>query len=167
MNILALLKKLDRRLEQEERLIICGGMAIALAFGGKRQTQDLDVIAPVPISRPLLEQVKLVAEEEGVDPDWLNDACKGYASYLPAGWIERLIPVKLGFKNLKISSLGKPDLLMLKLKAARERDLADIQTLGIDKNDAKIIIKNLEQISKFDAKTAIAIQLRLEEWNLV
>ncbi len=142
-------------------------MAVALAFKGKRQTQDVDVIAPVPLSESLREKVKKIALEEGLSTEWLNDSCKGYASYLPEGWTERLIPLKLGLKNLKISSLGKPDLLMLKLKAARERDLADIQFLEIGKKDTAIIMKNLERISRFDPKTALHIKLRLEEWNLV
>ena len=64
-------------------------------------------------------------------------------------------------------SLGKPDLIMLKLKAARERDFADIQTLGIDKNDVEIILKNLERIYRFDKKTTLFIKLLLQEWGLL
>jgi hypothetical protein len=56
---------------------------------------------------------------------------------------------------------------MLKLKAARERDFADIQTLGIDKNDVEIILKNLERIDRFDKKTTLFIKLLLQEWGLL
>lgn len=167
MDFLILLKKLDKLLRQKETLIICGGMAVTLAFGGKRQTQDIDVIAPVPLSEALREHVKKIAQQEGISANWLNDSCKGYGGYLPAGWMDRLIPIHLGFKKLKLYSLGRPDILMLKFKAARERDLADIQFLGMGKKDVQIILKNLDSISKFDSKTAMNIRLRLEEWKLV
>ncbi|MBF0106485.1 MAG: hypothetical protein HQM16_14305 [Deltaproteobacteria bacterium] len=164
-NIIKLLKKLDGTLQFEESLIICGGMAVTLAFGGLRTTLDVDVIAPVPLSKNIKEAVKMVAKETGADTAWLNDSAKGFASYLPVGWEKRLIDINLGFKKLKIKSLGKPDLLMLKLKAARERDIADIKTLGINRNDVDIIFENLKRIDRFDKKTSLFIKLQLEEWG--
>jgi hypothetical protein len=166
-SLLYLLRKLDDILETEEQLILCGGMAVALVFGGTRNTIDLDVIAPVPLSESLKNTVKEVAKKTGADPEWLNDSCKGFASYLPVDWEKRLIPIDLGLKKLSLMSLGKPDLIMLKLKAARERDFADIQTLGIDKNDVEIILKNLERIDRFDKKTTLFIKLLLQEWGLL
>lgn len=167
MKIVNLLKELDQALEQNETLILCGGMAVALAFGGTRETHDVDVIAPVPLSKHLLEKVKEVALATGADPDWLNDSPKGFADYLPKGWQQRLVPIALGFKKMTLYSLGKVDLIMLKLKAARERDLEDIRTLKITKEDAEIILENLERVEKFDRKTALIVKLQLEEWNLV
>ncbi|EKD50111.1 MAG: hypothetical protein ACD_62C00649G0001 [uncultured bacterium] len=164
-NLVTLLRKLDSKLQDEECLIICGGMAVALAFGGKRATIDIDVIAPVPLSDPLRAAVKNVAKETGADPDWLNDSAKGFASYLPVGWEKRLVSVALGLKKIKLMSLGKPDLIMMKLKAARERDITDIKTLSIDQNDIQIIRKNLERIDRFDKKTTLFIKLLLEEWG--
>ena len=142
-------------------------MAIALAFGGKRETVDFDIIAPVPLNEELKRQAEALAEEKELSPDWLNDGCKGFASYLPIGWEDRLIPIDLGLKNIKLLCLGKPDLLMLKFKAARERDLLDIEIVGVTKNDVEIILENLERISKFDSKGALTIKLMLEEMNLV
>lgn len=165
-NLLSLLSILDKQIESEEFLIICGGMAVALAFGGTRRTLDIDVIAPVPLSETLKQAVKKVAKKTGADPEWLNDSAKGFASYLPVDWEKRLVPIDLGLKKLKLRALGKPDLIMLKLKAGRERDFADIKTLGMTVDDVKIILKNLERIDRFDKKATLFIKLLLEEWGL-
>lgn len=167
IEILKLLQLLDQRLKQPERLVLCGGMAVALAFGGKRQTFDLDVIGPLPLSQHLRNKVIEVAKEAGADPDWLNDSAKGFTDYLLFDWQLRLIPIDLGLKNLTIHSIGKPDLIMMKLSAARERDLADIEIMTITKDDVRIILANLERIARFDPKTALNIRLQLEEWKLV
>ena len=162
-----LLKHLDAALEEEEQLVMCGGMAIILAFGGKRQTFDVDVIAPVPMSEHLRKKVKEVADELGVDPHWLNDAAKGYASYLPEGWEKRLVPVELGFKKLKLYSLGRPDLIMLKLQAGRAKDISDVREMQMTEDEAAIVLSNLERIAKFDSRAALTIRLLMEEWGFV
>ncbi len=167
VEIMRLLNLLDERLEQSERIVLCGGMAVALAFGGKRQTFDLDVLGPLPLSQHLRSKVVEVAKEVGADPEWLNDSAKGFSDYLPIDWEARLIPIDLGLKKLTIHSIGKPDLIMMKLRAARERDLADIETMSITKEDAKIIVTNLDRVEKFDPKVALHIRLQLEEWKLV
>lgn len=162
-GLLAILKKLDQKLGKRERLILCGGMAVTLAYGGVRQTVDFDIIAPVPLDENLKRLVNVLAEEEGLSSDWLNDSCKGFASYLPIGWEDRLIHLNLGLKNIELFCLGKPDMLMLKLKAARDRDLQDIEVMGIAREDVEIISKNLDRIAKFDNKGALTIKLMLEE----
>jgi hypothetical protein len=167
MNILNLIRTLDTKLQQPERLVLCGGMAVALAFGGKRQTFDLDVIGPLPLSAHLKSKAAEVAAEAGGSAGWLNDAAKGFCDYLPPGWSERLITVEMGLKKLLVQSLGKTDLIMMKLRAARDRDLADIEFLGIAPEDVRIIVANLDRISRFDPKAALHIRLQLEEWQLV
>lgn len=167
VEILTLLRLLDQKLDRPEKLVCCGGMAVALAFGGKRQTFDLDVLGPLPLSLHLKQKVIEVADEVGADPHWLNDAVKGFVDYLPVDWESRLVSIDLGLKNLTLHSIGKPDLIMMKLRAARERDLADIEVLGINKEDVRIILENLERVEKFDPKAALHIRLQLEEWNLV
>lgn len=167
IEVLKLLQFLDQRLKQPEMLVLCGGMAVALAFGGKRQTFDLDVIGPLPLSQHLRNKAIEVAREVGADPDWLNDSAKGFIDYLPLDWQSRLVLVDLGLKNLTIHSIGKPDLIMMKLRAARERDLADIEVMTITEDDVRIIVANLERIARFDPKVALNIRLQLEEWKLV
>lgn len=166
-RFIKLLRLLDRSLETDETLVICGGMALILAHGGTRQTLDIDVIAPVPLNGHLKEKVKEIARQLDEDPSWLNDAPKGFGGYLPTGWEGRLIPVDLKLNKLKIFSLGKPDLILMKLKAGRPKDISDILSLDMNQEEADIILSDLERIAKFDGKSAHTIQLILEEWGFV
>ena len=53
-----------------------GGAAIALCFNGRRTTRDLDaVFAPTTAVR---QAAAAVAGREGLGPEWLNDAVKGF-----------------------------------------------------------------------------------------
>ena len=86
IDIQKLLRCLDKKLSHEEQLVICGGGALSLAFGGHRTTVDIDILAPVPLSRNIKEKAKEVAQEMNIDVKWLNDDCKGFADYLLSGW---------------------------------------------------------------------------------
>lgn len=57
-------------------LFLVGGAAIAVCFDARRATRDLDaVFAPTDSVR---RAAAVVAGREGLDPDWLNDAVKGF-----------------------------------------------------------------------------------------
>ena len=57
-------------------LFLVGGRAIALCFDGRRTTRDLDaVFAPTTAVR---HAAAAVAGREGLGPEWLNDAVKGF-----------------------------------------------------------------------------------------
>lgn len=162
-NAIELLRDLDEALENESPLIICGGMALALAFGSGRSTFDIDVIAPVPLDKKIKSAVAHVGLIHKMGENWLNDDCKGFGEYLMPGWKERLIPVDLGFKKLKLYSVGKIDLLVLKLRAGRTKDYIDIDHLGITQKESDQIIRRLDLIARFDTATAMRIKLYLEE----
>ncbi|PIR24925.1 MAG: hypothetical protein COV43_07775 [Deltaproteobacteria bacterium CG11_big_fil_rev_8_21_14_0_20_42_23] len=163
LDMVHLLKALDKRLSSPERIILCGGGALNLAYGSNRTTIDIDVIAPVPLSAQIKKAALEVARELGAPEDWFNDECKGFADYLPHDWEQRLVLLPLDLKRIEVFSLGKADLLTLKLVAGRERDLQDIEHLGIFQEDVGIILSSLDKIGRFDAKSALKIRLYLEE----
>jgi len=166
-RLFTLLKCLDERLEQRETLVVCGGFALLLAYGGSRATMDIDVIAPIPLNNHLREKVEDIAREFDDDSQWLNDASKGFVDYLLPDWEQRLVPIDLSFKLLELLVVGRVDLIMMKLRAARPKDLADVQELKITQTEADFILNKLNYIASFDAKTAHTVQLILEEWNFV
>jgi len=70
-----LASELDRNGQRAEVFLV-GGAAIALCFHARRATRDLDAIfAPADSVR---RAAAVVADREGLDPDWLNDAVKGF-----------------------------------------------------------------------------------------
>lgn len=74
-----LLADVDRRLAERHStaiLFVVGGAAMALGYDATRSTHDIDALfRPSPVVR---EVAKLVGEDHGLAPDWLNDAAKGF-----------------------------------------------------------------------------------------
>jgi hypothetical protein len=60
-------------------IAVYGGAAIVLAFNFRQATKDVDAVSsgnPAVLRRLAAE----VARERGWDPDWINDAVKGFVS---------------------------------------------------------------------------------------
>ena len=78
-DIRRLFRELASELEaagQRAEIFLVGGAAIALCFDGRRTTRDLAaVFAPTD---SVCRAAAAVADREGLDPDWLNDAVKGF-----------------------------------------------------------------------------------------
>jgi len=77
-QIRALLIELGRRLEArgiEARLFLVGGAAMALAFGRRRVTRNLDAVFEP--KREIYDEAARMARERGLPEDWLNDGVKG------------------------------------------------------------------------------------------
>lgn len=79
VDIRRLFEKLAAELSTQgtrAELFLVGGAAIALCFDERRATRDLDAaFAPTDAVR---RAAAAVAEREGLEPDWLNDAVKGF-----------------------------------------------------------------------------------------
>ena len=106
-------------------IFLVGGAAIALCFDARRATRDLDaVFAPTDSVRRADAKV---ADREGLDPDWLNDAVKGF---LP-GPDEDSRPVP-NIRGLEVTTASPRYLLALKLMAMR---------FGEDDQDIEILLR--------------------------
>jgi hypothetical protein len=143
-RVRALFQELSDRLQSrgvQAQLFVVGGAAMALAYQPGRLTRDVDALfIPAP-------EVRLAAEEvsaaHGLEPDWLNDAAKGF---LP-GPDEH--PATVFESEALLVQVPSPEyLLAMKLHASRdERDLDDAATLfsTLGYNTAQQAINLLER----------------------
>jgi hypothetical protein len=104
-------------------LFVVGGAAMALAYDARRATVDVDA-AFLPAAEVRLA-ARRVADELGLEPDWLNDGAK---SFMPGNDPDQ-ISVFEG-NNLSVAAASPRYLLAMKLLAARvDRDQDDIRAL--------------------------------------
>ena len=125
-GVRALFQELADRLAAEgltAQLFVVGGAAMALAYDRERLTRDVDALfVPAPDVRRISEEM---SGPHGLEPDWLNDAAKGF---LP-GADEDPISV-FESESLLVQVASPKYLLAMKLQASRdERDFDDAAML--------------------------------------
>lgn len=125
-SVRALFQELSDRLAAAgvtAQLFVVGGAAMALGYDGGRVTRDVDaVFVPAPEVRRIAEEM---SGPHGLEPDWLNDAAKGF---LP-GPDEHPRTV-FESESLLVQVPSPEYLLAMKLLASRDdRDLDDAALL--------------------------------------
>ena len=104
-------------------LFVVGGAAMALAYDARRATVDVDATF-LPASE-VRHAARRVADQLGLEPDWLNDGAK---AFMPGN-----DPNQVGVfegNNLSVAAASPRYLLSMKLLAARvDRDQDDIRAL--------------------------------------
>ncbi|MDF1489627.1 DUF6036 family nucleotidyltransferase [Tessaracoccus caeni] len=125
-QVQVLLQELSDRLTAagvQAQLFVVGGAAMALAYDAGRLTRDVDALfVPAPEVRQIAEDM---SGPHGLEPDWLNDAAKGF---LPGADENPSTVFESESLLVQIPSPGY--LLAMKLHASRdERDLDDAVTL--------------------------------------
>lgn len=105
------------------QLFVVGGAAMALAYDQDRLTRDVDALfVPAPEVRQIAEDMSAV---HGLEPDWLNDAVKGF---LPGA--DEHPRTVFESESLLVQVPSPEYLLAMKLHASRDdRDLDDAALL--------------------------------------
>lgn len=104
-------------------LLLVGGAAMALAYSTRRSTEDLDAVFEPKLV--VYEAASRIARSRGLDPQWLNDAVKGF---LPGP--DPNATVFFDRPGLVVRIASPRYLLAMKLLASRvERDEDDVRML--------------------------------------
>ena len=160
--ILRLFEKLNHRLVDQKingELYLVGGAVLCLSLQARPSTRDIDsYFAPADKIRRAAQKI---ADEEDLNPNWLNDAVKGYLS--DKGKFENF----LDLSNLKVLIATPEYLLAMKCLAMRFgkefHDEADVRFLlrylNIEKyHDALTVISKFYPHDRFPKKTLYALE---------
>ncbi|MCL1848083.1 MAG: DUF6036 family nucleotidyltransferase [Clostridiales bacterium] len=125
-KILHALKRLGEELAREGasgEVLLTGGAAMCLVHSARDMTKDIDALYEP--KNEINRLVKIIAAQEGLPEDWLNDSVKGF--------ITEGAPTDafLSLEGLKITVVSPEYLLSMKLMSARygEIDAEDIRFL--------------------------------------
>lgn len=117
-----LAEELERRGVRGE-LFVVGGAAMALAYSARRSTRDVDAIFEPKAA--IYEAARIVAEQQGLPEDWLNDAVKAFAPGKDPNSLKIFSTA-----SLEVAAASPGYLLAMKLLASRvDQDVGDIRTL--------------------------------------
>lgn len=162
-----LLEELDRELAPlgvVGELHLVGGAVMCLVYNARETTKDVDALfAPPQVIR---DAVARIAEREGVSPEWMNDAVKGFlaSSGQFDPYLERA--------NLRVY-VARPDYLFamkcLAMRLDKEyRDADDIRFLarflGVSSADSALnIVERYYPVSRVSPKIRFALEELLSE----
>ena len=86
-----------------------------------------------------------IAKKLGLDRHWLNHLSQGFAYKLPEGWRERRR--HLGdFSLLKVYYIDRLDFIVLKVLAARDKDIADLLRVGVTPQEAEFVRQHAQRL---------------------
>lgn len=128
-NALSLLGRiLEREKSESFHIVVCGGSSLIITGLISRTTKDVDVVALYssggilqyanPLPERLLRAAFQVADNLGLDRNWLNNGPKDLLrAGLPDGLVDRLYTKYFG-KQLTVSFIDRFDQIHLKVYAA-------------------------------------------------
>jgi len=125
-QVLGLLREVGEYLlgrGSEATIYVVGGAAMALVFDSRRVTRDVDA-AIRSDSDAVREAVAVVAERHDLDPDWLNTRAAAFMTNEPDD-----DATELTVPGLRVLLASPEHLIAMKLRAMRDRDLDDLETL--------------------------------------
>ena len=144
-KIMSGLRRLGEELKElgmNGEILLTGGAAMCLVHSARDMTKDVDALYE-PKSE-INRLVKLIAEQEGLPEDWLNDGVKGFiVANAPS---EEFITLD----GLKISVVTPEYLLAMKLMSVRygEKDADDVRFL-MDKLELKTADEAFDLLTRY------------------
>ncbi len=128
-------------------LLVVGGAALALT-GCKKQTHDIDLLKPHPLSEPLRRGIQAIAKARKISADWLNDSAarvlntgaRSPSKRLPQYFDEITESIPIG-ENLRIQLIGRQALISMKLFACNpsvRKHIDDLRVLRPTAEEIKI-----------------------------
>jgi len=135
-RIRRLLNRLSEMLEREKirgEILLFGGAAMVLGWNARRATRDIDAVFEPPAR--IRRLVREIAEEEGLQDAWLNDAVKGFIDLLP----DKADFRKSVFSTDHLHIYTPPPEYLVAMKALSARTEVEAE----DTHDLKFLIKKM------------------------
>lgn len=130
-------------------MVIVGGAAMALGFGTRRSTHDVDMVRATPSLEIVKGLARVVAEERSLGDRWLSADAVMFAPTIADG------PVLLDSDGIRVRRVADEQLLAMKLDAMRD---------DVDRADAIVVATRLG-LSRDSAELAIAPYVRTERYR--
>jgi hypothetical protein len=144
-TLLRAFRALDDRLAAPVTLVVGGGTAMMLGYGLPVRTTDVDAYPTGSRLDDIAPQIREVAHEVGIAPDWLNPHFETFAHVLPPDYGSRLKEVFAGAR-LRVTALGVEDLLVMKCFAGREKDVGHARALLRRNPDLRVVERRIEEL---------------------
>lgn len=139
------------------RITLVGGSALALLDLVERQTKDADVIEASSKLAAISDEIKAVARKLDIGTEWLNEDAGAWRRFLPPDYISRLQAVGQ-FGKLAVNSLGRQDLILMKVIAGRTRDLLDLKGIAPSPEEIRLVRQQVERLKRIDPETGTFVE---------
>ena len=137
-KLMEFLAIVDKELKEPVELTAVGGTAMTL-LGLKDSTIDIDF----DVETKHLERFRKTLES--ISHGYTIDLFHGgmvFSQQLPQDWTDKRIPIKRGFKNIRLYALHPLDIVVSKIGRLNDRDISDIRSCIKKHNLTKQRIKS-------------------------
>lgn len=153
-----------RRARQPVSIVLGGSAALILGEELRRPTDDGDVVMSEPGLGELQALIRDVADSEGLPVGWLNGSIQSYTYILPKDFKDRLVPLP-PFGRVRVSLLGRRDVILMKVYAMRARDVEDLHAIRPTVDDLAFVRKLIPSIGDKEPEKARDMLAFLDEWS--
>jgi hypothetical protein len=142
-----------------------GGFVVSVLYGLARPTNDLDIIEPFGLLKPLLDLAgpdSALGKKHGVHID-----AKARVATIPCNYVERLTDMYPGaFSNVRLLAPDPYDLALSKLERNADRDIEDVKMLALSGglDSQKLRERYVEELRPYLVGRIESYDLTLDLW---